>query len=151
MWSRSSTSHLNRYGRPRKLSQMTASAPAIAIAFELRHLRLLHCAAEHWQVLSVHDALLWRLYRAPTLRCRRCSVFLAVQVLTQVEYLAARREGSVVKHADGSWGTSGGDEPELPLSRPLKRARKDVSAAAGAAAPQAAQLRAQQGRRCAIM
>ena len=75
----------------------------------------------------------------------------AVQVLTQGEYLAARREGSLVKHADGSWGTSGGDQPELPLSRPLKRARQDVSAAAGAAALQAAKPAVLQGRRCSIM
>ena len=75
----------------------------------------------------------------------------AVQVLTQVEYLAARRDGSLVKRADGSWGSFGGGEPELPLSRPLKRARLDVSTAAGAAMPETAKGRVQQGRRCAIM
>ena len=100
--------------------------------------------------VGVHEALLCHL--APNIRpAEDAQSFPAVQVLTQVEYLAARREGSLVKHADGSWGTSGGDEPELPLSRPLKRARQDISAAAVVATPQAANSRAQQGRRCVIM
>ena len=81
----------------------------------------------------------------------RLSLWLAAQVLTQLEYLAARREGSLVKHADGSWGPFGGGEPELPLSRPLKRARYDVSTAAGGALPETAKPKGQQGRRCAIM
>ncbi len=78
-------------------------------------------------------------------------VYVAVQVLTQVEYLAERREGSLVKRADGSWGTVQEGEPELPLSRPLKRARHDVSTAAGGAMPETAKARVQQGRRCTIM
>ena len=75
---------------------------------------------------------------------------LAVQVLTQVEFLAARREGLLVKHADGLWGASKQADLE-PVSRPSKRARQDISAAAGAVLPEPAKSGARQGRRCAIM
>lgn len=73
-------------------------------------------------------------------------------MLTQAEYLAAKHEGSLVKHANGSWSATGETEVEL-LDRPLKRARHgvDVSAAASDAKAGVAKQRVQQGRRCAIM
>jgi hypothetical protein len=70
------------------------------------------------------------------------------QVLTHVEYLAAKREGTLAKHADGSWGSPG--EAEFG-DRPLKRARQDVSAGVGARIRDAAQERGHHRRRCAIM
>lgn len=70
------------------------------------------------------------------------------QVLTQAEYLAAKREGTLVKHADGSWGSPG--EAQFG-DRPLKRARQDVSTGAGARITDTAQERGLRGRRCVIM
>ena len=68
---------------------------------------------------------------------------LCMQVLTQAELEAARQEGSLQKHADGSWGPPG---ELLGRERPLKRIRQDVSAAAVGV-----QQKAQHRRRCALM
>ena len=69
--------------------------------------------------------------------------FLCTQVLTQAGFVAARQEGTLQKHADGSWGPTGELRSE---ERPLKRVRQDVSAAAGGV-----QQKRQHGRRCAVM
>ena len=70
-------------------------------------------------------------------------MLLCMQVLTQAEFVAARQEGALQKRADGSWGPPG---ELLSGERPPKRARQDVSTAAGAA-----QQKGQHGRRCAVM
>ncbi|CAK0787612.1 hypothetical protein CVIRNUC_010834 [Coccomyxa viridis] len=65
------------------------------------------------------------------------------QVLTHAEFVVARQEDSLQKHADGSWGPTGELGSE---ERPLKRVRQDVSAAAGGV-----QQKRQHGRLCAVM
>ena len=66
-----------------------------------------------------------------------------MQVLTQADFVAARQEGTLQKHADGSWGPT---EELSSEERPLKRVRQDVSAAASGVQP-----KRQHGRRCAVM